>query len=383
MCCCLLSQKCERGVYWVPLAKHSEQLSSLSPRLVHSLMVPRRWRLFFLFVFFTISRSGVSQFVFRSVPIASLRFPDCRNFAPPFVFRSLEEKIKIKIGPIFLVASGVFVVPELWLRFGRLAVQPRWCTPPKLLLRCKSFRGGGKLCVRVELKGVKEKDSNCYLVAIHNWFSVRQRQVHFWSYSRWSEFQEVKPERVFGACFLSVCMLSQVCCRHCFCIYFFCARRCGALCVHACCLCFLFLASVYPFPLFLRFSVRGRRSSRWNKRRNTLIGIFSVLSLFLTVSEIICKLRLCRAGRWRCEIVDIRVASASLEAALGMNRFLSRQLWFFVCLANSSGARVLPDAFLNRRQSPIQKSAHLLRSPNTVLCFCGFLNSFLTYSTYL
>lgn len=191
------------------------------------------------------------------------------------------------------------------------------------------------------------------------------------------------PERVFGACFLSVCMLSQVCCRYCFCIYFFCARRCGALCVHACCLCFLFLASVYPFPLFLRLSVRGRRSSRWNKRRNTLIGIFSVLSLFLTVSEIICKLRLCRAGRWRCEIVDIRVASASLEAALGMNRFLSRQLWFFVCLANSSGARVLPDAFLNRRQSPIQKSAHLLRSPNTVLCFCGFLNSFLTYSTYL
>lgn len=113
-------------------------------------------------------------------------------------------------------------------------------------------------------------------------------------------------ERVFGACFLSVCMLSQVCCRYCFCIYFFCARRCGALCVHACCLCFLFLASVYPFPLFLRLSVRGRRSSRWNKRRNTLIGIFSVLSLFLTVSEIICKLRLCRAGRWRCEIVDIR-----------------------------------------------------------------------------
>jgi hypothetical protein len=31
--------------------------------------------------------------------------------------------------------------------------------------------------VRVELKGVKEKDSNCYFVAIHNWFSVRQRQV--------------------------------------------------------------------------------------------------------------------------------------------------------------------------------------------------------------
>lgn len=245
MCCCLLSQKCERGVYWVPLAKHSEQLSSLSPRFVHSLMVPRRWRLFFLFVFFTISRSGVSQFVFRTVPIASLRFPDCRNFAPPFVFRSLEEKIKIKIGPIFLVASGVFVVPELWLRFGRLALQPRWCTPPKLLLRCKSFRGGGKLCVRVELKGVKEKDSNCYFVAIHNWFSVRQRQVHFWSYSRWSEFQEVKPGESFW-CLFPLCLYAFSGMLSVLFLYIFFLRKKMRSFVCAC------LLSMFPFPRFCR-----------------------------------------------------------------------------------------------------------------------------------
>lgn len=200
---------------------------------------------------------GVSSSSSSSSPFHDLAFPNlCFALFPLRVFAFLIAEIllllsfsvpwkknKIKIGPIFLVASGVFVVPEFWLRFGRLAVQPRWCTPPKLLLQCKSFRGGGKLCVRVELKGVKEKDSNCYFVAIHNWFSVRQRQVHFWSYSRWSEFQEVKPGESFWCLFhLCLCafsgMLSLLF------LYIFFLRKKMRSFVCAC------LLSMFPFPRF-------------------------------------------------------------------------------------------------------------------------------------
>jgi len=42
---------------------------------------------------------------------------------------------------------------------------------PEAFVAVQQLPRGWKIVCEVELKGVKEKDSNCYFVAIHNWFS--------------------------------------------------------------------------------------------------------------------------------------------------------------------------------------------------------------------